>query len=67
MSETAERDIGRLEGKLDFLISLVTERLGDQEKRLRSLEKRQYYLMGAGAVIGALLGNFPTIVKSFLR
>lgn len=59
--------LGRMEGKTDFLINLVTNRFEDQESRIRTIEKRQYHLMGAGAVIGAILGNFPTIMKGLFR
>lgn len=70
MSEGIERAIGRVEGQLLTLTSMVTtdiadrkardvivdKKFEDQDERTRKVENRQYYFMGGGAVIGAILG-----------
>jgi hypothetical protein len=49
--------LGRLEGKVDSLISrqkLVDEELDRHETRLRNLEQSRSWLLGASAVVGAV-------------
>ena len=49
--------LGRLEGKVDSLISrqkLVDEELDRHETRLRNLEQSRSWLLGAAAVVGAV-------------
>lgn len=49
--------LGRLEGKVDSLISrqkLVDEELDRHESRLRNLEQSRSWLLGAAAVVGAV-------------
>lgn len=73
MSADLQRDLGRVEGKLDSLIAAVradiTERkMRDREldARIRKVENRQYYFMGGGAVIGAALGYVVQFVKGLV-
>lgn len=73
MSADLQRDLGRVEGKLDSLIAAVREdiaerkvRDGEFDKRLRRVENRQYYFMGGGAVIGAALGYVAQFVKGLV-
>ncbi len=53
MAETTEilQRVTRIETKLDS--ALAVDR--DHERRVRNLEKRQWFLSGVGAVIGAVL------------
>lgn len=56
-----DRDLGRVEGKLDAFISQMKvqdDRTTDLEVRTRKVESRQHWYSGAGAVIGVLLGTF---------
>tara|TARA_R100000951_G_C2622571_1_gene174991 strand:- start:497 stop:724 length:228 start_codon:yes stop_codon:yes gene_type:complete len=49
--------LGRLEGKVDALISVQRsqdESIGRLEKRLRTLEGSRSWLLGAAAVLGAM-------------
>lgn len=60
--------IGRLEGKVDSLISMQsrqTEELKEHDHRLRSLEHSRGYMLGWAAAIGAgmsMAANF--IIRS---
>jgi hypothetical protein len=54
-----DRDLGRVEGKLDtFIRQMETQdnRTTDLEVRTRKVESRQHWYSGAGAVVGVLLG-----------
>lgn len=61
MSELTEiqRSLGRVEGKLDAALTRMDARDQDVEdlrKELRSVDRRQWWLSGVAAAIGALLG-----------
>lgn len=69
MSELAEihRSVGRIEGKLDTLMDDLSgrdERTGRLEGRVRTVENRQHWYSGAGAVLGAVLGAFGVHLKA---
>lgn len=51
------RSIGRLEGKMDLLITMHTARLDGAEKRLGSVEKRVWYGSGLSAIVAILLAK----------
>lgn len=66
------RTIGRMEGKLDALQAalteikaLVTDSHSDLDERLRVVEKRQWWLAGAAAVLTWIVTHFID-AKSFL-
>lgn len=49
--------IGRLEGKVDSLLTLsqkLEAEVSDMDQRLRTLEHSRHFLMGISAVIGAV-------------
>tara|TARA_R100001510_G_C7467096_1_gene85027 strand:+ start:274 stop:480 length:207 start_codon:yes stop_codon:yes gene_type:complete len=57
MNEEVLIALGRLEGKVDSLITrqaLVDEELSRQEARIRKLEQSKSWLIGAAAVVGAV-------------
>ena len=57
MNEEVLIALGRLEGKVDSLITrqaLVDEELGRQEARIRKLEQSKSLVIGAAAVVGAI-------------
>ena len=57
MNEEVLIALGRLEGKVDSLITrqaLVDEELSRQETRIRKLEQSKSWLIGAAAVVGAV-------------
>lgn len=61
MSDMTEiqRSLGRVEGKLDTALTRMDqhgERMDKLEDRQRSVERRQWWMTGAWAAIGALLG-----------
>lgn len=59
--------LGRLEGKVDSLISrqkLVDEELDRHESRLRNLEQSRSWLLGAAAVVGAVAAFLVEKVNS---
>ena len=59
--------LGRLEGKVDSLISrqkLVDEELDRPESRLRNLEQCRSWLLGAAAVVGAVAAFLVEKVNS---
>jgi hypothetical protein len=50
--------IGRLEGKVDSLLSMqqmAQDELKDHDARLRNLEHARGYIMGVSAAIGAIV------------
>tara|TARA_R100001224_G_C4026230_1_gene151082 strand:- start:2106 stop:2318 length:213 start_codon:yes stop_codon:yes gene_type:complete len=50
--------LGRLEGKVDSLVArqkVVDDELDKHESRLRSLEQGKSWMLGAAAVVGALV------------
>jgi len=62
MTDNFQRDLGRVEGKLDSLIATVSadiaerkSQVADLQKRVGSLENRQYYFMGGGSVVSAVV------------
>ena len=57
MNEEILLALGRLEGKVDSLITtqaVHNEELGRHDKRLRHLEKSKSWVLGAAAAIGAV-------------
>ena len=57
--------LGRLEGKVDSLVSrqkVIDDELDKHESRLRSLEQGKSWMLGAAAAIGALVSF---LVKGF--
>lgn len=49
--------IGRLEGKVDSILSTMThhgEEIGHLDHRLRKLEQSKSWMLGAAAVVGAV-------------
>tara|TARA_R100000458_G_C8276785_1_gene252192 strand:+ start:420 stop:629 length:210 start_codon:yes stop_codon:yes gene_type:complete len=66
MNEEILVALGRLEGKVDALItrqSLVDEELGRQEKRIRNLEQSKSYVIGAAAMVGAAVSLLVRFLK----
>ena len=66
MNEEILVALGRLEGKVDALItrqSLVDEELGRQEKRIRNLEQSKSYVIGAAAMVGAAVSLLVKFLK----
>jgi hypothetical protein len=68
MSDLAEihRIVGQIEGKVDSLIERHDARDRTDEKRdarLRTVENRQHWYSGAGAIVGVLLGYFGVHIK----
>jgi pantothenate kinase len=66
MNEEILVALGRLEGKVDALItrqSLVDEELARQEKRIRSLEQSKSYVIGAAAMVGAAVSLLVRFLK----
>ncbi len=61
MADLAEiqRSLGRVEGKLDAALNRMDARDREeaaQNKRIENVERRQWWLSGVAAAIGALLG-----------
>jgi hypothetical protein len=68
MSDLTEihRSLGRIEGKVDSLVERHDARDKNdeaREERLRTVENRQHWYSGAGAILGALLGYFGVHIK----
>ena len=66
MNEEILVALGRLEGKVDALItrqSLIDEELGRQEKRIRSLEQSKSWVLGAAAMGGAAVSLLVKFLK----
>ncbi len=66
MNEEILVALGRLEGKVDALItrqSLIDEQIGRQEKRIRALEQSKSYVIGAAAMVGAAVSLIIKFVK----
>ena len=66
MNEEILVALGRLEGKVDALItrqSLIDEELGRQEKRIRSLEQSKSWVLGAAAMVGAAVSLLVKFLK----
>jgi Ser/Thr protein kinase RdoA (MazF antagonist) len=68
MSDLTEihRSVGRIEGKLDALAERFEAHdtaAGQVEARVRTVENRQHWYSGAGAVLGAVLGAFGVHLK----
>ena len=63
------RAIGRLEGKVDSLIAdagVDGKVQANHEKRIASLEKRQYGIFLVGGIVGTIIvTTFRSIVKLF--
>lgn len=74
MDPEAARTIGRLEGKLDALTTIIGEikemvadKHGDLENRLRSLEQRQWWFAGVAAVIAWLAPHLIDVKALFTK
>jgi len=66
MNEEILVALGRLEGKVDALItrqSLIDEELGRQEKRIRTLEQSKSWVLGAAAMVGGAVSLIIKFVK----
>lgn len=62
-----QRTLGRMEGKLDALVTTMATHVEDDktvEKRVGKLERRQAWTSGASAVIGTLIGWTVTLLGS---
>ena len=64
MDPEAARTIGRLEGKLDALTTIISEikemvadKHSDIDHRIRALEHRQWWFTGAAAIIAWLASH----------
>lgn len=53
--------MGRIEGKLDIMLPLLT----NHEGRISSLEKSRAWMLGAAAVIVALLGAAVKVLSGW--
>lgn len=56
-----DRDLGRVEGKLDAFISQMAvqdDRTTTLATRVDKVEDRQHYWAGAGTLLGAMIGWF---------
>jgi hypothetical protein len=63
-----QRSVGRVEGKLDAFIGQMKvqdDRSTNLEVRVRSVENKQHWYAGAGAILGAVLGAFGVHLRSF--
>ncbi len=66
MNEEILVALGRLEGKVDALItrqSLIDEEMGRQEKRIRALEQSKSWVLGAAAMVGAAVSLLVRFLK----
>ena len=66
MNEEILVALGRLEGKVDALITrqaLIDEELGRQEKRIRTLEQSKSWVLGAAAMVGAAVSLLVKFLK----
>lgn len=57
--------IAKLEEKMDRRETALLDTKADMDRRIVSLEKRQWFIMGGAAVIGFLAGNMDLLVKLF--
>lgn len=53
MSEENSQQLGRIEAKVDILLS----RTDEQDRRLRAVERKQWWATGAAAAAGAILAR----------
>ena len=58
--------IGVVEGKVNTVITLLGERVEDQEKRVASLERSRSWLMGAVAVVSAGITALFSDIKGII-
>lgn len=69
--ETLFLTLGRLEGKVDILLSMQKvqeEQIKEHDLRIRSLENSKAFIMGVSAIIGAAVSAaFSLLGKAFLR
>jgi len=66
MNEEILVALGRLEGKVDALItrqSLIDEEMGRQEKRIRALEQSKSWVLGAAAMVGGAVSLLIRFIK----
>jgi hypothetical protein len=57
--------LARLEAKLDILISSVAARNADHENRIRNLERRQWFVAGAAAILTWIVSSM-SYIKAFI-
>jgi hypothetical protein len=65
-ADDINRTLGRLEGKIDAFIKQMEvqdNRATDLETRVRSVENKQYWMSGAGGILGAIAGALGLHVK----
>ena len=65
MNEEILMALGRLEGKVDSLITtqaVHNEELARHDKRLRELEQSKSWLLGAAATVGALASILVNVI-----
>lgn len=56
-----QRDLGRIEGKFDAVISNMAAHalaVSDHDRRMRSIENRQYWFSGFTGFLGAIIGYY---------
>lgn len=53
MSEENSQQLGRIEAKVDILLS----RTDEQDRRLRAVERKQWWAAGAAAAVGTILAR----------
>jgi hypothetical protein len=56
--DTFEEEVIDRLARIETTVASMPPRLQDQETRIRNLEKRQWMLSGAAAVLGATLSKF---------
>lgn len=67
--ETLFLTLGRLEGKVDTLLSLQKvqeEQIKEHDLRIRSLENSKAFLMGISAIIGAAVSAAFSLMGKYL-
>lgn len=64
MTQTIDpRDFGRLEGKVDLILSSVVPQMKDHERRIGSLERSRARAYGFAGALGAVAGYLAGIFK----
>jgi hypothetical protein len=61
VTNSVHSTMGRIEGKLDIMLPLLT----NHEGRISSLEKSRAWMLGAAAVIVALLGAAVKVLSGW--
>lgn len=66
---TIERSLGRVEAaveSIDKKLDAIDSKIDKQDARIATVEKRQYYFMGGGAVIGSIAGFLASHLQPFI-